>query len=131
MNIKEHIEAGHYPKDEKGRALVPTRGGEFVTICATDKPGPRCLIGWSATDVFALSIEVAWDAEGRKYDAAMALDLMPPPPRKVREAVTVLLAKPEHPHYPNGRVDIAQGKVKGGEFWTALPGIVEYEKPWS
>lgn len=47
MNIKQHIEAGHYPTDAKGRAMVPVesefdpaKGATWIaTICAIDGPG--------------------------------------------------------------------------------------------
>ncbi len=32
MNIRDHIEAGHYPTDSKGRAVVPLSDGGTATI---------------------------------------------------------------------------------------------------
>ena len=56
MNIKEAIERGLYPTDDKGRALVPLRDGGTFTVAATDHPQteygkneankPRPIVGW-------------------------------------------------------------------------------------
>ncbi len=46
MNIKEHIDAGHYPKDEKGRALVPVSDGRTAIVLATDAPISAPIVGW-------------------------------------------------------------------------------------
>lgn len=73
MNIKEHIAAGHYPTDDKGRALVPMTAGGTLTVLATDRPGDHPIVGW----VTGININ---------YIGAWATDssyLCPPPPRKV------------------------------------------------
>lgn len=81
MNIKEHIEAGHYPKDERGRALVPRANGETVVIYATDAPKGQPIVGHDGDGVGC------WGANGyydeRNGDGARRLNLLPPPPRKV------------------------------------------------
>lgn len=76
MNIKEHIEAGHYPTDSKGRALVPTRSGQPVTILATDMGS---IVGWSG-EVGAEE----WERDG-SYNSIRESqhDLMPPAALKV------------------------------------------------
>lgn len=87
LSIKDHIEAGHYERDEKGRALVPVSGVRPATICATDAPGPKPIIGFirgaSPMDECAW---VLWDEHGNNCPSqprACWVDLLPPPPRKV------------------------------------------------
>lgn len=76
MNIKEHIEAGHYPTDQKGRALVPHTEGGHVVVLATDGPGDRFpIVGWRIDKHGEFFNLARWEA-----DAAC---LLPPPPRKV------------------------------------------------
>jgi hypothetical protein len=81
MNILDHINAGHYPRDEKGRALVPTRRGETATIYATDHPGRYPLAG----RINDMCMQPAtWTAEGdNKGWGCQPHDLLPPAPRKV------------------------------------------------
>lgn len=76
LTIKDHIERGHYPKDEKGRALVPKTDGATLVVCATDKPGNFPIIGWTLRegDGFAPCVG-AWRENGDGV-------LLPPPPRK-------------------------------------------------
>lgn len=94
MNIKEHIEAGHYPKDALGRALVPTTGGRVATICATDKPGEFSIIGWVPTPARAQALEFTWcDLGGTK--GMSTDDLLPPPPRKVEVKAWKLVIRGE------------------------------------
>lgn len=83
MNIREHIEACHYPVDVKGRALVPMRGGGIAIITATDAPhGVFPIIGWGA----ASGIHRQWQAGGRNNLSAgeSPFDLLPPPSPKVQ-----------------------------------------------
>lgn len=83
MNIKEHIEAGHYPTDDKGRALVPMGVSCVATIYCTDHPGgykksPLCILGRDPEGQLR-----AWNAEG--INEATDIDtLCPPRPRKER-----------------------------------------------
>jgi len=81
MNIKQHIEAGHYPADEKGRAVVASESGSPITIVATDGPEPFPLIG------FGMSYASSWRANGawsgmapQDFKAAgiSKADLLPP-----------------------------------------------------
>jgi len=88
MNIKEHIEAGHYPTDEKGRALIQTRCGATAVIAAVDHPYGDCpIIGWTlqsekgALPAFSYT---AWTASGRWEIREDGRDLMPPLPRRVK-----------------------------------------------
>lgn len=116
MNIKEHIEAGHYPTDDKGRALVPTRAGSLVTILATDLDK---IIGWS----WELGAE-DWSDEGLYIGIRESQhDLVPPGPHKVKVtayAITDL----------NGRIlrlrdDAPAGVAAGIEIVVTLTGEIE------
>lgn len=87
MSIKDHIDAGHYPVDEKGRALVPTHDRAVVaTICATDAPGERPLLGFIRGDNHLNTVKCCdWDADGNHCPSeprACWVDLLPPLPRK-------------------------------------------------
>lgn len=114
MNIKEHIDAGHYPVDKKGRALVPMKCGRTATILATDKPGEREIVGWVPSTARAAAMIDCWDP--------LTLDLLPPPPRKV-----VRWAALSHEQLDAlGMYDSdgpAQREVGGGKFLTKI----EYE----
>lgn len=82
MNIREHIEAGHYPKDEKGRALVPMCNHGVATIYATDHTdGGMVIVG--RVSVAGQDHLQHWRADGVQERAAK-LGLLPPPPRKVK-----------------------------------------------
>lgn len=72
MNILEHILAGHYPTDDKGRALVPYVSGRTFVCCATDRPHSLRIVGW-----------IRETGELRSHSPE-SLDLLPPPPRKVK-----------------------------------------------
>lgn len=89
MNIKEAIERGLYPTDDKGRALVPTASTRYsltTNVCATivcvDKPGHFCLMGWVPTNARAAALSLIWDADG-ECCGEPAFNLLAPPPRKV------------------------------------------------
>jgi len=76
MNIKEHIEAGRYPTDNKGRPLVPHRDGGTVTVLSTDYMGSN-IAGYVINGGRAGELTF-WPPYDRTY-------LLPPPPRKVTE----------------------------------------------
>lgn len=98
MNIKELIEAGAYPKDEKGRALVPTNNPQVrAVIATTDCPAGSPLLGWLITSSLAQNIggrDVGgtdycwsicwWRPDGSSAHSDHKEALLPPPPRKVR-----------------------------------------------
>lgn len=79
MNIREHIEAGHYPKDGKGRALVPMRNGRTATILETDRdeeiPGREPIVGL----VSGTGGTSSWWPSGEEVlGASSDYDLLPP-----------------------------------------------------
>ena len=87
MNIKEHIDAGHYPKDEKGRALVPMRSCGIAVIFVTDADGPYSIIGRRP----CAENPTGWTPNGKwnVHESYSQRDLLPPPPRKVEIEVHV------------------------------------------
>ncbi len=126
VNIKEHIEAGHYPKDEKGRALVPTPEGKAV-IAATDAPGMWILMGWRDTP--GGQCQASWHADGAPgSDKCNGQSLLPPPPRKVKVTAYAVMDR-------SGRVNLlyrdeAAAKRSAAEVETVVPLTGEYEEPW-
>lgn len=94
MNIKEHIEAEHYPKDDKGRSIVPTNDCTArAIIVATDAPGSVPLIGWVIVSAIDKSIDhtlaqAAWNVLGQP-DERSSRFLLPPEPKKVTVTVWV------------------------------------------
>ncbi len=79
MNIKEHIEAGHYPTTDGGMEIVQTSEGLTVHIFGVHPDGR--IAGWlSSGDVSAYT----WNAAGGALQERGG-DLLPPPPRKVTE----------------------------------------------
>ena len=128
MNIKEHIEAGHYPKDEKGRALVPGAigscySGDIFVVCGSDVAGCPYLIGWwrKARMAGAMSVE-----DGR---------LLPPPPRKVKVTrwAVFTAARGIHPvSYPSSAEAAREHEYNIGVAGTRIIELTgEYEEPWS
>jgi hypothetical protein len=126
MNIKEHIEAGHYERDDTGRALVPMRNGERATIYATDCPGNEPIVGVTK-DTGAET----WSAAG-SYTAdrtTTTLDLLPPPPRKVKVTAWALFARKAD------EVSVITLDPETAANWRTYNEVVEitgeYEEPWS
>lgn len=117
MNIKEHIEAGHYPKDEKGRALVPMKNGRVVTIYATEFAGGP-IAGADGDDLEHWRENGHYHTEGGGYSG---LDLLPPPPRKVEVKAWVLLDQ--------------HGEINHFQTLPGLPPLIEltgsYEEEWT
>lgn len=124
MNIKEHIEAGHYPKDEKGRPLVPTRDGDTVIVCATDRPGACPIVGYA----------MGGSDNGFAYYADSSR-LLPPPPRKVKVTGWSVvqkgggLAACNHDTREEAERSLRNNYVTTGIGVVELTG--EYEEPWA
>jgi hypothetical protein len=124
MNIREHIEAGHYQTDDKGRALVPMRCGQVATIYATDHPSEEPIIGRLPSQDCD---PMWWAADGSpSCDSHPDWALLPPPPRRVPLVgwAIVLL---------DGTYSVRDtppaGVATGIEKLVKLTG--EYEEPWS
>lgn len=75
--ILDHITAGHYPTDSKGRALVPMKGGGTATILATDAPGLCPIVGWMVTPRGKVGAW-QWQACGRAHEMYEVDALLPP-----------------------------------------------------
>lgn len=131
MNIKEHIQAGHYPVDEKGRALVPMRNGATATVYTVQHGDPWPIAGSFKDDGFINGFSlVCWQADGRISSSSEApRDLMPPALRKVRVVAWALVGKQsgsvfrcvtdeeEAREYPS---------IRDGT-WRVVPLVGEYE----
>lgn len=135
MNIKEHIEAGHYPLDEKGRALVPMLHGghaEEGIVISTDVPGPYPIVvaEKSAPSGYEVSLHNEFgECIGKR--SGQDLKILPPSPKKVKvsgwaaftcRGTRIGTFDQEHDahacskHYPDYRI-------------VELTG--EYEEPWA
>ena len=124
MNIKEHIDRGHYPKDAKGRALVPTRGGKIATIYATDlNYEDQPIVGVREHEDVA-----TWCADGRYRTKDSELDLLPPPPRKVKETGFLLLRAGGGYAFWRSQAEMEHCR-RPGDTCVVMTG--EYEEPWS
>jgi hypothetical protein len=128
LSIKDHIEAGHYPKDDKGRALVPTRNGPTVTIYATDYGKPD--------DEFPILAGCGrepdrWRANGLYYGGhESSRDLLPPAPRKVEMKRWFTLEASPHSNWMWTSYEGALRWVDGDKSRIVeLTG--SYEEPWS
>lgn len=124
MNIRDHIEQGHYPVDSKGRALVPHREGGVVVVCATDMPGSCPILGYRVDAAGNRTGSTGADS-GFGYWADTK-SLLPPPPRKVevKRWCAVKLS--------DGTVAIYSDdpfKTATGYALVELTG--SYEEPWS
>lgn len=132
MNIKDHIEAGHYPKDDRGRALVPMRCGEIATIYATDYAGRWPILGTIGRGAPSLWLETGVGAGGMVDDWF----LTSPPPRKVKVTRWALMYLPLVRNRCHSTFDTESdahrevGHFKDGEV-VIVPLTGEYEQPWS
>lgn len=124
MNIKQHIEAGHYEKDDLGRALVTSAKNldEIWTVVCTDKPGDPIV----AFNKYGSIISLSADGSGL---------LLPPAPPKVRHMATLCI-----PILSNGRRDASRAPTielgnitSAGEHnkqWRYVLLTGESEEPW-
>lgn len=135
-SIKEHIEAGHYPKDEKGRALVPQRApsGEWVAlIYATDLPGKWPILGRSfKRSVSDNTAPMQWDANG-VGSGSMHEDwhLLPPPPRKVKVTAWASAVRGGTLNTLQFHKCFAERDAEAaGEGYRVVELTGEYEEPW-
>jgi hypothetical protein len=127
--IKEFIEKGAYPKDDKGRALVPMRGGHMATIAATDKPGIWPLTGWYTGTGVGDGITASWCAQGSINGQSDApLNLLPPRPRKVKVTGLLKVANPRC--LDDWRVVQIEGDLCSLPIGARIRFEAEYEVPF-
>jgi hypothetical protein len=137
VNIKEHIEAGHYPKDEKGRALVVTDGGHTFCIVRTDNPGPRPLVGMRISRSSG-----RWDGWQDWTEEGDALSfeygIRPPLPRKVKVTAWAIVWPPSGNDFPNtifgvrdSREDAEMVARNADPRLVVVPLTGEYEEAWT
>ncbi len=132
MNIKQHIEAGHYPKDEKGRALVSMRNGNLATICATDGPEDSRWNVYTTIIGFHWCGPLGWDDDGVHCNGTSSpnVDLLPPAPRKVEvKVLAIVIAGTGTVVSIRNKDDPPVGVATGIERLVELTG--SYEEPWS
>lgn len=136
MNIKEHIEAGHYPVDDKGRPLVPLRNGDMATIYTTEHSPGYPIVGGYFSGRSNTSV-ISWSEDGEhlvSHNQPSSVDILPPPPRKEKvERYTVFYYAPDGRRCESGPYQdrsTAERCVKclNGQVVT-LTG--EYEEPWA
>ncbi len=127
LTILDHINAGHYPVDDKGRALVRMEDGGVATIVATDAPGGQAcpILGWDN------GAYRWWNRVGTPAERGWAA-LLPPSPRKVKVTKYYrLLTFDGRPFVDGGVFDTAK------EAGIGIPGRIvieisgEYEEPWT
>jgi hypothetical protein len=126
MNIRDHINAGHYPKDEKGRALVPVGGqgrkGWTATIIATD--APEGIIG------FGPAYTRKWNDRGEDKAGHGDGDLLPPAPRKVEVKRWIELETDSDFASSTWTEKQGGGTVKPREGCVIVELTGSYEMPW-
>ncbi len=73
--MKDRIDAGEFPKDERGFYLVPRRNGNVALILSTKGLGDQPIVGYSSSDQTCIE---SWGADGRYFDSESPLDLVAP-----------------------------------------------------
>jgi hypothetical protein len=130
VNIREHIEQGHYPTDDKGRAMVATRGhGWMAIIAATDGPVHAPIVGWYIGTGTRGDV-CAWHENGKFEDAVPNgnLDLLPPPPRKVKVLGWAVLCPNKLPR----AIYATENEAKAFAYGRPVVEMTgEHEEPWS
>lgn len=123
MNIRDHILAGHYPCDGKGRALVPMKDQRTATICAKDGPEGEELVGWYSDSHLGRPAVCSWQDNGCWQIKSCRLDLLPPPPRKAPIKVGLLYTEQG---WMVEFVNCGDQPARG----TRVQLTGEYEEPW-
>lgn len=134
MNIKEHIEAGHYERDEHCAGWsVTLRNNSAAKIFTTKCGGPYPLVG--VVSVIDRGWEtIKWAADGTPEKGSSHwscnFDLLPPPPRKVKVIGWAIISPSgvarricANPHSSD-----VIGAPSLGDRVVELTG--EYEEPW-
>jgi len=130
MNIREHIDAGHYDHDDKGRALVPTASEGVVAVIAETAFRKNCMLGWviPPQDIHPMKIEVHWwQEDGTPYVPVPRL--LPPPPRKSVKHLCAVYARDDtfHAGYDSAAEAARVAELICG-YVVLLSG--EHEVPW-
>lgn len=141
MNIKQHIEAGHYPVDAKGRALVPMRNsGPGAVIYATDRDHSHCIVGHQLDNLYC------WQPDGRADNTVFSsddeypttnLDLLPPPPHKSvhKSWIVYPRASDGHPCWGSPKFVYDNPHEPATHYpspkYIIIEMSCEYEEPWS
>lgn len=134
MNIKQHLEAGHYPKDGRGHSIVTTRNGDKYAIVRLDNAESYPLLGMKIDDLGRWWGFQNWNAAGVPPSAGVEhhLCLLPPPPRKVKVQAVAHVNGSIYcclADTPESRATVARGIITDGGHMVLLTG--EYEEPWT
>lgn len=129
MSIKDHIEAGHYERDSKGRALVPHREHGTIVICATDMPGTCPILGFRIDGSGNRTTSSGADS-GFGYFADSSA-LLPPPPRKVKVTRWGVVRREDDCHMTTFAKQHEATTCYPAALFIVYPLTGEYEEPWS
>lgn len=134
MNIKEHIEAGHYAPFMGGPGIgIQTESSGTAQIFTSSCGGLYPIVG--VVSVLSQGwVPMQWAANGAPYLCQPEYQLLPPPPRKVEVKAWAQVA-------PNGDIrslkrcaDSLPAVKNGRTVETLQDSIVEltgsYEEPW-
>lgn len=134
MNIKEHIEAGHYAP---GARLVPMRNGRIAVVYTTEHGGAWPIAGSVADEGYVNGRGLCcWQANGRIASSGDAPeDLMPPPPRKMKVAAWAIIGRPSDAPYAIYKTGDAAKESQRNNWGEAVTRIIfmmgEYSESWS
>lgn len=132
MNIKEHLEAGHYERDECCAGWsVTLRNNSTAKVFTTKCGGSYPLVGVvSVIDRGWVVIKWAADGTPEKDSCHWScnFDLLPPPPRKVKVTGWAVISRNGHIDCTFKERERAVTHVSPGHRIVELTG--EYEEPW-
>lgn len=125
MNIKEHIEAGHYPTDDKGFPLVKSDAGD-AHIVSTSGPRPEYVIlGFRSGSGCC-----GWDENGRPHMGILeGAALKAPPPRKVK-VTRFIQINPANGGHTRAELHPSELPFNHADGWVCVELTGEYEQPW-
>lgn len=130
MNIKEHIEAGHYSGDPV--VLVPTKDAGVARIYSTRLVGKSPLLGVVPAGICGWN-PCLWTEDGRAQFIGSDCDLLPPAPRKVKVTAWGIIAHDTvgMPYVVHVARTEAEAKEWGCSGQRRVELVGEYEEPWS
>lgn len=125
MNIKQHIEAGHYEKVSDHVYALRTRDGEKAFIYTTRHHPEWEIVGGIDGETEAFCWQADGKIRGSKTDDPR--DLLPPPPRKVKERGWAVINK------TSGESRFFATHMPAGfdPDETLVDATLEFEVPWS